>query len=65
MQNMVVMLISCLQALVAISLWNLNRWCLKDFYEDKNLFDFSVYSKNSKIFDSVNTKVIVKMKDEF
>ena len=37
----------------------------KDFYEDKNLFDFSDYPLNSKFFDPVNKKVIGKMKDEF
>ena len=35
-----------------------------DFYENKNLFDFSDYSKDSKIFDPINEKVIGKMKDE-
>ena len=29
------------------------------------MFDFSDYSKDSKIFDETNTKVIGKMKDEF
>ena len=37
----------------------------EDFYKDKNLFDFSDYSLNSKFFDPVNKKVIGKMKDEF
>ena len=37
----------------------------EDFYRDKNLFDFSYYSLNSKFFDPVNKKVIGKMKDEF
>ena len=37
----------------------------EDFYQDKNLFDFSDYPLNSKFFDPVNKKVIVKMKDEF
>ena len=36
-----------------------------DFYQDKNLFDFSDYPLNSKFFDPVNKKVIGKMKDEF
>ena len=31
----------------------------------KDLFDFSNYSKDSKIFDETNKKVIGKMKDEF
>ena len=35
------------------------------FYGDKNLFDFSDYSLNSKFFDPANKKVIGKMKDEF
>ena len=34
------------------------------FYEDKNLFDFSDYSGDSKFFNAVNKKVISKMKDE-
>ena len=37
----------------------------KDFYRDKNLFDFSDCPLNSKFFDPVNKKVIGKMKDEF
>ena len=37
----------------------------EDFYQDKNLFDFSDYPLNSKCFDPVNKKVIIKMKDEF
>ena len=37
----------------------------EDFYEDKSLFDFSDYPLNSKFFDTVNKKVIGKMKDEF
>ena len=36
----------------------------KDFYENKNLFDFSDYQEDSKFFDLVNKKVIGKMKDE-
>ena len=36
----------------------------EDFYEDKNLFDFSDYLLNSKLFDQNNKKVIGKMKDE-
>ena len=36
----------------------------EDFYENKNLFDFSDYPKDWKIFDSVNEKVIGNMKDE-
>ena len=37
----------------------------EDFYQDKNLFDFSDYPLHSKFFDTVNKKVIGKMKDEF
>ena len=37
----------------------------EDFYKDKNLFDFSDYSLNSRFYDSANKKVIGKMKDEF
>ena len=37
----------------------------EDFYKDKNLFDFSDYSLNSKFFDTVNKNVIGKIKDEF
>ena len=36
----------------------------EDFYEDKNLFDFSNYPEDSNIFDLVNKTVIGKMKDE-
>ena len=41
----------------------------KDIYEEffkwKDLFHFNSYSKDSKVFDSTNKKVISKMKDEF
>ena len=37
----------------------------EDFYENKNLFDFSDYPGDSKLFDPVNEKVIGKMKEEF
>ena len=41
----------------------------KDVYEesfkDKKLFDFSGYPIDSKYYDSVNKKVLGKMKDEF
>ena len=37
----------------------------EDFYEDKNLFDFSDYRLDLKFFDPVNGKAIGKMKDEF
>ena len=36
-----------------------------DFYQDKNLFDFSAYPLDSKFFDPANKEVIGKMKDEF
>ena len=36
----------------------------EDFRKDKHLLDLSNYLKDSKIFDSVNEKVIGKMKDE-
>ena len=36
----------------------------EDFYENKNLFDLSDYTQDSKFFDLVNKKVIGKMKDE-
>ena len=41
------------------------KYIYEDFYEDKNLFDFSDYPRNSKIFDPVNKKVIGKMKGKF
>ena len=37
----------------------------EEFYKWKDLFDFSNYSKDSKIFNETNKKVIGKMKDEF
>ena len=37
----------------------------EDFYEDKNLFNFSDYPRDSKFSDPVNQKVIGKIKDEF
>ena len=37
----------------------------EDFYQVKNLFDFSDYPLNSKFLDPVNKKVIAKMKEEY
>ena len=37
----------------------------EDFYQNKNLFDFSDYPLDSKFVDPANKKVIGKMKDEF
>ena len=37
----------------------------EDFYQNKNLFDFSDYPLNSKFFTLVNKKVVDKMKHEF
>ena len=36
----------------------------KDFWDDKDKFDFSDYDKNSGFYDPTNKKVIGKMKDE-
>ena len=38
---------------------------MKNFLDWKDFFDFSNYSKDSKIFNETNKKVIGKMKDEF
>ena len=37
----------------------------EDFYENKDLFDFSDYPQDSKFFDLVKKKVIGKMKGGF
>ena len=37
----------------------------EEFYKQKDLFDFSNYSKDSKYFNETNKKVIGKIKDEF
>ena len=37
----------------------------EQFFKQKDLFDFSNYSKDSKFFNETNQKVICKMKDEF
>ena len=37
----------------------------EEFFNRKDLLDFSNYSKDSKFFDETNKKVIGKMKDEF
>lgn len=34
------------------------------FYLDKNIFDFSEYSENSKFYSKTNKSVIGKIKDE-
>ena len=36
----------------------------ENFYMDENLFDLSGYPLHSKFFDTVNKKVIGKIKDE-
>ena len=37
----------------------------EEFFKQKDLFDFSNYSKDLKFFEETNKKVIGKMKDEF
>ena len=37
----------------------------EEFFKWKDLFEFSNHSKDSKIFNETNIKVIGKMKDEF
>ena len=37
----------------------------EEFFKWEDLFGFSNYSKDSKLFDETNKKVIGKMKDEF
>ena len=37
----------------------------EDFFEWKDLFDFSNYSKDSRFYESTNKEVIGKMKDEY
>ena len=37
----------------------------EEFFNYKDLFDFSNYPKDSKCFDETNKKVSGKMKDEF
>ena len=37
----------------------------EEFFQWKDLFDFSNYSKDSKFFNETDKKVIGKMKDEF
>ena len=36
-----------------------------EFFKWRDLFDFSNYSKDSKLFNETNKKVIDKLKDEF
>ena len=36
----------------------------EEFFQWKDLFDFSNYSKDTKFFDETNKNVIGKMKDE-
>ena len=55
------MMVSCYQQTQTVQFMKLKH----DFYEDKDLFDFSDYPQNSKFFDLVKKKVIGKMKGEF
>ena len=41
------------------------EYVYEDFYQDKNLFNFSDYPLDSTFFDPVNKNVICKIKDEF
>ena len=34
-------------------------------FKDREMFDFSEYPVHSKFYDSTNTKLLGKMKDEF
>ena len=36
----------------------------KDFYTNKDIFDFSEYPENSMFYDATDKKVIHKMKDK-
>ena len=36
----------------------------KDFYTNKDIFDFSAYPENSMFYDATDKKVIHKMKDK-
>ena len=42
-----------------------SEYVYEDFYQEKNLFEFSDYPLDSKFFDPLNKKVFDKMKDEF
>ena len=37
--------------------------CMKKFFADEDKCKFSEYSENSKFYDKINKKVIVKTKD--
>ena len=37
----------------------------EEFYQWKDLFDFSNYSKDSRFYDDINTKVIGKINNEY
>ena len=59
------MMVSCYQQTQTVQFMKLKHDVYEDFYEDKDLFDFSDYPQDSKFFDLVKKKVIGKMKGEF
>ena len=59
------MMVSCYQQTQTVQFMKLKHDVYEDFYEDKDLFDFSDYPQNSKFSDLVKKKVIGKMKGEF
>ena len=58
---MVAMQNSCLQTQIHYNIRT--EGIYKDFWADKDKFDFSNYNKNSGFYDPTNKKVIGKMKD--
>ena len=58
------LVLRCYLQTQTVNFINWNTWYLWRFYEDKSLFDFRDYPKDSRFYDPVNKKVIGKMKDE-
>ena len=42
-----------------------SKYVYEEFFKWKDLFDFFYYSKDSRLSNEINSKVIGKMKDEF
>ena len=59
------MMVSCYQQTQTVQFMKLKHDVYEDFYENKDLFDFSDYPQDSKFFDLIKKKVIGKMKGGF
>ena len=64
-KRLLIILNYCLLILTVYATKYALKILIKNFYEHREYFDLSNYSKNSKYFCNDNKKVLGKMKDEY